>query len=240
MIKELEVLNDYVDGYLGTVYEEIESNLKNGKTEFLENFRACLASVPSKEEGEQLVKLLNRGLLRSSAISTDVSLNKRKGFEEALVNVQNKIKELFKLEDLVTGTVQQYLQDVPRISIVKTPPMPDGELLTGDSSIEEKISILNKEIANIEASIIKQRIVMEEHLANNGKLIIISDNGFTNLDDIDGNSLEGLIDGSKDSIKKLKRMAEIAILMLRKVGDKRNRPGKSPLDGLLGNGEDDE
>ena len=113
MIKELETLNDFVDGYLGAILDEPEGNVRNCKSEFVIQFRDHLAKVPSSLEGDELVKILNRGLLKAGKLPLDITLNKQKGFEEAFKNIQVKIKELFKIDDLTYGTVKYYLQDIP-------------------------------------------------------------------------------------------------------------------------------
>lgn len=226
MVKELENLNDYVDGFLMTVYEEPASNLQSGKTEFLNRFRDHLAKVPSNKDGEELVKLLNRGLLKASNVSNDIGLNKRKGFEEALTSVQNKIKELFNLDDLLTGTIQQYLQDIPIITLPGKAGLPEpdeifGESLTSESDMKGIEERLNKAGDAMRANIDAQVAVLKSHLENNGRMVVISDIGYSELDALNDNPLKGLIEGSEKSKEKLTEMLEKSKMIIKAI-KKRN------------------
>jgi len=235
MILELETLNSWVDGYLDVVYEERAGIFQEGKIDMLTNFRDQLAKVPSNKEGEELIKLLNRGLLKASTTPKDISLNRKKGFEEALVNVQNKIKELFNLEDLSTGTIKQYLQDVPHIPIAKKVSFPPVEAVFGtDGEMENDPTKKIKEIAeNIKKNIESQLITLKNHQTNNGKLFVLSDEGYTCLDEIDEDALGGLIEGSNRSLKELDAMVSKATALINAVMRQRGKGGNDDKKGGL-------
>ena len=239
MIKELEKLNDYVDGFLISVYEEQEGNVRNGKTEFLEKFRSQLASIPSNKEGEELVKLLNRSLLKAKQLPLGTTLNKQKGFEEALLVIQNKIKELFKIEDLSTGTIQHYLQDIPQIDIEGRVEMPPGDVIFSSGEFnEETEKELRKAGQMVAESLDRQSAVLKKHLENNGKLIVLSDDGYTDLDQVEEGSLNNLIQGNTKAKEKVMQMIESSISLFKKLKaareSKGRRRGGNPLDDFLG------
>jgi len=242
MIKELETLNDFVDGYLGIVYDEPAGNLQSGKVDFLNKFRNYLASVPSNKEGDELIKILNRGLLKASTLPVDFSLNKKKGFEEALSTIQDKIKELFNLEDLTTGTIQHYLQDIPKINMPKKKGLPSADTIF-DAESGDPVAEITKLTDDIGKNIDEQLEVLERHALNNGKLIVLSDEGYTDLGDMESEALKGLIESTKASKKQLRKMVETAVLMIRryqKGKDDKNDGTDDFLKGLLGGDPDDE
>jgi len=222
MVKELETLNDYIDGYLIAVYEEPDGNLKSGKTAFLECFRSQLANIASNEEGPSLIKILNRSLLKASN-QPSTTLNKKKGFEEALISVQEKIKDLFKLDDLLTGTIAHYLQDIPKIKIGNKPNI--ERLMSGiDVSQREKAKIKIKEVGQIiEDAMNASTAVLEMHLKNNGKLIVISDEGYSELTDMDDDSLKNLIVSNGKSKEKLKEMIKMSLSIIERFANEDNK-----------------
>lgn len=232
MTKELETLNDYVDGYLMAVYEEPNGSVKDGKTEFLEKFRASLASVPSTKEGDELVKTLNRALLKASSLPAQVSLNRKKGFEEALTTLQTKIKALFNLEDLTTGTVVHYLQDIPYISVGKKSELPSGDQIFANGE-EGAADLIRQAAADMEKEIDKQNAIFEKHLANNGRLIILSDEGYSDMSELEPNALRALVEGGRKSKEHLNTMVQRAIMMINRLiqmrKDQRER-GEEPDD----------
>lgn len=220
MVKELENLNDFVDGYLISVYEEPEGNVKLGKSEFLEKFRSQLGNVPSNKEGDELVKMLNRGLLRASQLPNDSSLNKRKGFEEALTNVQNKIKTLFNLEDLLTGTLTQYLQDIPKVDLGEPANTEEIESALGmidPKDIENAESKIRSAAAKIGAKIDRQGDILRHHLNNNGRLLVVSDEGYSDLSEIDKDPLKKLIESNDKSKESLEKMIDMTMKIIRKI-----------------------
>jgi hypothetical protein len=252
MQRELEVLNDYVDGYLMAVYEEQEGNLKAGKTTFLEAFRHSLAAIPSNKEGEELVKLINRGLLKAKQADSKVSINMTKGFNESLETLQNKIKELFQLEDLTTGTIAHFLADVPKVVIPAKPKSLEGTGIFGnispsiDDETDSEIDLIHQAVADIKIAAKKQNDVLKEHLSNNGKVVIMSDLGYSDCDQIDDNLLETLIEGNEKSMQELDKMVEAAISMIKKVKkmyrenkNKKKKDDDDPL-GLLNNDDEDD
>jgi len=222
MTKELETLNDYVDGYLLMVYDEPEGNVRAGKAEFLEKFRTTLAGVPSTKEGEDLIKTLNRNLLKASATSSDISLNRKKGFEEALATIQSKIKELFQIENLETGTIKHFLQDIPRIPLGPKSELPTGEQLFADGAKNAEKTI--REAADrISKELDKQNEVLKRHLDNNGKVIILSDEGYSDMTELEPKALQALVDGSAKSKEHLEKMVTTAVMMINKLIEMRKR-----------------
>lgn len=216
MTKELETLNDYVDGYLMAVYEEPNGTVRDGKAEFLEKFRASLAAVPSSKEGDELVKTLNRALLKASSLPAQVSLNRKKGFEEALTTLQTKIKDLFNLEDLTTGTVLHYLQDVPYIPVGKKLELPSGDQIFANGE-ENAADLIRQAAADMEREIDKQQVILERHLNNNGKVIVISDEGYSDMTELEPNALRALVEGGRKSKEHLNTMVQRAIMMINRL-----------------------
>lgn len=251
MVKELEKLNDFVDGFLSVTLDEEEGTYQNGKVTFLNKFRDYLTKVSSDTAGTELVKALNRGLLKATnTLPFDASINQRKGFESALKEVQEKIKALFNLDDLSTGTIKQYLQDIPKIDIPQKAVMPEASVVFGQGmETEDSEAKIREEAAHIHKTLDKQIEILERHAQNNGKVIVLSDEGYTDLGDIDTQALAGLIEGSKKSKQSLNDMVEKSIMLMKMLKDRKNRGGKGGkkgpstgndfLDNLL-NGKDDD
>jgi len=238
MTKELITLNDYVDGYLLAVLDEQESGFTKGQSEFLTKFRDSLAKIPSNKEGQELVKALSSNLLKTvNTLPQDFSLNQKKGFEKALETLSAKIKELFNVDDLEIGTVKQYLRDVPRIYLEGRPKLPDPTELAGAENINE---LLDEAEVTMKDGIRKQTAVLENHKNNNGKVVIISDLGYTDLNDIGADSLSAMIAGSVQSEKDVTKMIALTKSMIHRVRNS-NKGGEDPFKDLFGEkGPDDE
>lgn len=239
MTKELITLNDYVDGYLLAVLEEQESGFTKGQSEFLMKFRDSLATIPSTKEGEELVKALSRNLLKTvNTLPKDFGLNQKKGFEEALATLSNKIKELFNVDDLEIGTIKQYLKDVPRIHLPGKTKLPDPTMLAGAENIDE---LLDQAAIEMKEGIREQTKILKAHQNNNGKVVIISDEGYTDLNDIGADSLDAMIKGSVQSEADVDKMMAATKAVIKKFRNRNNGGGSGdPFRDLFGSKGDDE
>lgn len=208
MVKELENLNDFVDGYLIAVYDEPDGTLKNGKTEFLENFRNQLAVVPSSKEGNELVKAINRGIIQADKLPKDASLNSKRGFEEAKVTIQNKIKELFSIEDTMYGTIAAYLQDIPKVALPGKLPLPTSASLFSGGNIQNAVVKLKELEVNMLKNMDQRIAVFDNHMRHNGRIILISDEGYSEIMDDTGDILPAIIESTRKSKSQLKIMVE--------------------------------